>query len=277
MIRYVTRVGAHFAGKVDSYTVVNEAFDTNGHLVSSAWNTTGDDSYIFDAFRAARQADPRAKLFYNDFGGEDINPKSDAIFALAKRLHQEKTAVIIGGRTHLRPLIDGVGLQMHVGVQPGETPDPDSVRKNISRLGRAGLRVRITEMDVRIPVPGGVASAVDRQRQHDLYRDLAQTCLTASSCEGVTFWGFTDAHSWITENAQLFPGQGAAHLFDTKYQPKPAYDAIRAALERFAARASPSGASAGWRSSALIGGALTAGRPRVSAGGTRPCGSSPAR
>ena len=47
--------------------------------------------------------------------------------------------------------------------------------------------------------------------QRRLYRQLALTCLRATNCDGVTFWGFTDAHSWITENQSAFPGQGAAH------------------------------------------------------------------
>ena len=78
MTSYVRRVVGHFAARADSYTVVNEAFDAAGHLTRSTWNTTGDDSYIFAAFRAARRADPDGRLYYNDFGAEDLNAKSDA-------------------------------------------------------------------------------------------------------------------------------------------------------------------------------------------------------
>lgn len=232
MTHYVQRVVRHFAARADSFTVVNEAFDAAGHLTRSTWNTTGDDSYIFAAFRAARRADPDGRLYYNDFGAEDLNAKSDAIFALVQRLRRERVAVDVGGRTRHLPLIDGVGLQMHVAVGAGQAPDPASVTANIKRLERAGLRVRITEMDVRVPTSGGAASHVDLVAQRRLYRDLVRTCLRAPNCDGVTFWGFTDAHSWITENQSAFPGQGAAHPFDVRYRPKPAYRGLHRAFRR---------------------------------------------
>ena len=123
-------------------------------------------------------------------------------------------AVDVGGRTRLLPLIDGVGLQMHVALGAGQAPDPASVTANIKRLRRAGLRVRITEMDVRVPTSGGAASHVDSRGPAAPLPQLALTCLRATNCDGVTFWGFTDADSWITENQSAFPGQGAAHPFD---------------------------------------------------------------
>jgi endo-1,4-beta-xylanase len=43
-------------------------------------------------------------------------------------------------------------------------------------------------------------------------------------------WGFTDAHSWITENQGAFPGQCAAHPLDADYARKPAYEGIRDAM-----------------------------------------------
>lgn len=231
MIRYVTDVATHFAGRVEANTLLNEAFDGTGRLTPSIWNTSGDDSYIFDAYRAARQADPHAKLFYNDWGGEDINPKSDAIFDLARRLRAETVAVEVDGTMQNLPLIDGVGLQMHIGTGPGQAPDPASVAANIERLREAGLLVRITELDVRVPVDeDGNATEADLERQRELYEAMVRTCVDATNCDGVALWGFTDAHSWITENPQAFPGQGAAHLLDGGYERKPAYKGIADAL-----------------------------------------------
>ncbi|HEY3141610.1 MAG TPA: endo-1,4-beta-xylanase [Acidimicrobiales bacterium] len=231
MIRYVHDVVTHFSGQVEAYTLVNEAFDGAGQVTGGTWNTLGDDSFIVDAFRAARLADPDAKLFYNDWGAEDINPKSDAIFALAQRLHAETVPVEINGTIQQAPLLDGVGLQMHIGIGPGQAPDPTSVAANIARLSGAGLLVRITEMDVRLPVAeDGTATDADLQRQRELYDTMVQTCINAPNCSGITFWGFTDAHSWITENQSSFPGQGAAHPFDRQYRPKPAYQGIKDAM-----------------------------------------------
>lgn len=231
MIDLITSTVAHFRGRVDAYTLVNEAFDGAGQLTDNAWNTTGDDSYIFDAYRAARRADPKALLYYNDWGGEDFNPKSDAMLDLAKRLRAEKVEVEVDGKIREMPLIDGVGFQMHVGVVPGQTPDPAAVAANIARYAQEELDVWITEMDVRLPIDeSGKATEADLESQATTYFDLIRTCVDAPNCERVTFWGFTDAHSWITENADSFPGLGAAHPYNWQYLPKPAYQAIRAAV-----------------------------------------------
>jgi endo-1,4-beta-xylanase len=231
MVDYVTATVTHFRGRVDAYTLVNEAFDGQGHLTGGLWNTTGDDTWIFDAFRAARRADPETELFYNDWGAEDVNAKSDGILDLAERLRAATVSVPVDGVVQELPLIDGIGMQMHVGVGPGQAPSPASVAQNMDRLADAGLDVRITELDVRVPTnPDGVATTADLARQATLYRQYVDLCIDAPNCDHVTLWGFTDAHSWITENAGSFPGQGAAHPYDSAYRPKPAYTALRDAL-----------------------------------------------
>ncbi len=231
MMDMITATVNHFRGRVDAYTLVNEAFDGAGELTDSAWNTTGDDSYIFDAYRAARRADPKVPLYYNDWGGEDINPKSNAMFDLAKRLRAEKVEVEVDGTLRKVPLIDGVGFQMHVGLGSGQAPEPADVAANIARYERAGLDVWFTEMDVRLSIDqSGRPTTTDLERQATMYYDLIRTCVDALNCHRVTFWGFTDAHSWITENRLSFPGLGAAHPYDKQYLPKPAYEAIRDAV-----------------------------------------------
>ena len=47
------------------------------------------------------------------------------------------------------------------------------------------------------------------------------------SCKSLTFWGFTDSRSWISETQA---GMGAATLLDEKLQPKPAFGAVQRAL-----------------------------------------------
>ena len=46
-------------------------------------------------------------------------------------------------------------------------------------------------------------------------------------CTSLTFWGFTDGRSWISETQ---PGMGAATLLDETLQPKPAFFAVQRAL-----------------------------------------------
>jgi hypothetical protein len=42
-------------------------------------------------------------------------------------------------------------------------------------------------------------------------------------------WGFTDKYSWIPGS---FPGWGDALIYDTNYQPKPAYVSLETVLEQ---------------------------------------------
>ena len=204
--RHIRSVAAHYGGRVAAWDVVNEAIDDapGFALRNSIFRQQLGDGYIADAFRAARAADPRALLFYNDYGGEGLGGKSDAIYELVHGLRAQGVP------------IDGVGLQMH--IRAANPPSADSVAANMRRLAALGLRVNISEMDVRIgDIGGGTAASLETQRT--VYRSLVAVCVAEAACDGVTFWGFTDAHSWIYGQY----GPDAPLLFDAQYAPKPAF------------------------------------------------------
>ncbi len=219
---HITTLMKHYAGKVWAWDVVNEAFDGNPPgLRSTLWyNAPGigfagqKTRYIEQALRWAREADPTALLFYNDYSAETINPKSDAIYAMAKDFKQRGVP------------LDGIGLQMHVGLETNLS----QLGANIERLTALGLQVHITELDVAIPVnPEGAPVDPDAfRKQAEVYRRIASTCLRIKGCTAIQIWGITDRYSWI-------PGfshgkNGLALPLDKDYQPKPAYDALLAAF-----------------------------------------------
>jgi endo-1,4-beta-xylanase len=69
-------------------------------------------------------------------------------------------------------------------------------------------------MDVRINnAAGSVQSRLDAQKA--VYHDVVRLCVMEPACHAVTFWGFTDAHTWITGDMPL--------LYDAQYARKPAY------------------------------------------------------
>src|SRR5690348_11165511 len=64
-----TEVG-HFRGKIWQWDVVNEPFNEDGTLRTTMWYNALGPNYIADALRWAHEADPRAKLFLNDYNIE---------------------------------------------------------------------------------------------------------------------------------------------------------------------------------------------------------------
>jgi len=210
--RHIRSVASHYAGRVLAWDVVNEAIDDNGFgLRNSVFRQKLGDGYIAEAFRVAHEADPHALLFYNDYGGEGLGGKSDAIYALVRDLRAQGVP------------IDGVGLQMH--IRAAAPPADGDVAANMRRLAALGLKVNISEMDVRVGDTGTPASLA---AQKAVYHALVGVCVAEPACHAVTFWGFTDAHSWIYSQY----GPDAPLLFDAQYAAKPAFYGVLDAFMR---------------------------------------------
>ncbi len=201
-----------YRGQVNIWDVVNEAVGDNGALRDSIWLRGIGPQYIDMAFQWAHEANPQARLFYNDYGGEGLGRKSDAIYALVKGMLQRGVP------------IDGVGLQMHISLD--SYPNPQDVLENMQRLTALGLEVQITEMDVKTQDdPRPMAAKMTAEAQ--LYGEMLHTCLSVAHCTAFVMWGFTDAHSWIP----AYTGHPDYPLiFDAEYHPKPAYFALESAL-----------------------------------------------
>jgi len=207
---HIHTVVDHYQGKVFAWDVVNEALDATGKWRNTPFLRAFGPDYVKMAFHWAHEADPAAKLFYNDFGADGLNRKSDAMYRLLEDLVRQ------GAPVH------GVGLQMHVTQR--EPPDPPSVAANIGRFADLGLEVHITEMDVRLEAPVSKAELEDQAR---VYRHVLAVCLEAEHCDVFVVWGVTDRYSWLP---QVFPGAAAPLLFDDEGKPKSAYYGVCAAL-----------------------------------------------
>jgi endo-1,4-beta-xylanase len=212
--QHIRATAGHYRGRVLSWDVVNEAIADDGSgLRDTIFRQKLGDDYIADAFRLAREADSGALLFYNDYGGEGSGSKSNRIYDLVKSLLAQHVP------------IDGVGLQMHVTATG--RPSDASLATNMRRLADLGLLVNISEMDVRIrDVPGSTQSRLDAQRS--VYHSIVAVCVAEPRCHAVTFWGFTDAHSWIDSQY----GADDPLLFDDQYAAKPAFFGVLDAFYR---------------------------------------------
>jgi endo-1,4-beta-xylanase len=208
--KHITDEATHFRGRIWQWDVVNEAFNDDGTLRDTIWLRALGPGYIADAFRWAHQADPHALLFYNDYNIEGLGAKSDAVYALVRQLQAEGVP------------IDGVGLQTHLDTQ---FDFPDRMQQNMQRFAQLGLKLAVTEADVRIPLP---VTSTSQLAQNADYAQSLQACLAVRQCLSYTVWGFGDAYSWVPS---VFPGEGAADIYDDSLQPKPSYYAMQQVLQ----------------------------------------------
>src|SRR5262245_49514707 len=103
---HISTVVGRYAGRVYAWDVVNEAFNDDGTMRSTIWSNApgiglAGTAYIEQALQWAHEADPAAVLFYNDYNGEGLGAKSDAIYRMAQDFRAR--GVPLGG----------IGLQMH--------------------------------------------------------------------------------------------------------------------------------------------------------------------
>jgi endo-1,4-beta-xylanase len=195
---HVTVTVSHFRGQIRTWDVVSEAFYDNGAVRYSAFANRLGPAYIEEAFRAARAADPAARLCYNDYNIEDIGlAKTRAVYNLVRDF-----------KTRGVP-IDCVGLESHF---ISATAVPVAYQQTISAFASLGVDVEITELDI-----GGSGTA-----QAEAYRRVVSSCVAVSRCTGITVWGVRDTDSWRTNLTPL--------LFDSAGARKPAYHGARSGL-----------------------------------------------
>ncbi|GIG40579.1 endo-1,4-beta-xylanase [Cellulomonas phragmiteti] len=195
MLDHVTRVATYYRGKIHSWDVVNEAFadGSSGARRDSNLQRTGND-WIEAAFRAARAADPQAKLCYNDYNTDDwTHAKTQAVYNMVRDFKARGVP------------IDCVGVQSHFNAQ---SPVPSNYQTMLSSFAALGVDVQITELDIE-----GSGSA-----QAENYRRVIQACLNVPRCTGISVWGVRDPDSWRAYGTPL--------LFDGNGNKKPAYTAV---------------------------------------------------
>ncbi|HEX8630750.1 MAG TPA: endo-1,4-beta-xylanase [Catenuloplanes sp.] len=210
MREHITAVAGRYRGQVEAWDVVNEAFADGaaGARRDSVFQRVLGNGWIEEAFRMARVADPTAKLCINDYNTDGVGAKSTAIYNLVRDFKARGVP------------IDCVGFQSHLILNQV----PGTMRQNLQRFADLGVDVRITELDIRMPLP---VDATKLAQQAANFRTVFQACRAVTRCQGVTLWGITDRYSWVPG---VFPGEGAALVWDNNYHPKPAYEAIHAVL-----------------------------------------------
>ena len=218
-----TEVG-RYRGRIWQWDVANEFFtDSNpsGINPKDFWVSNLGPSIIGQAFRWAHEADPHALLFYNDYNiaGEDgTNAKSDAVFAWLGQMLDQGVP------------IDGVGNQGHLDTQFGFSGT--RMTQDLQRYASLGLKVAITEADVRTFVDGPTTQVPTSNlavfAQPYEFGQMIKAALAVPECISFTVWGFGDADSWVPG---FFKGEGYATIYDVNLQPKLAFSELMQELQ----------------------------------------------
>ena len=219
-------MAAHFQTMIDRYgdrvgvwDVVNEPLD----VVSDAFDPnlfhqTLGPGYVAEAFALARSLDPDAELFLNEFALIVPSAKTDGLVRLVRDLRDAGVP------------IDGVGIQAH--FFPGlPLVDPPALEAWLRALGDLGVRVELTEVDV--PLWHFRNDPDPLARQAAFLGRVADACMAVAACRAITFWALSDAATWL----DTFPPFDAFRpnrpvLLDESLAPKPAYFAVRDAVQR---------------------------------------------
>jgi endo-1,4-beta-xylanase len=224
-----------YRGRIGTWDVVNEAIDEDEKgWRQSPWLQILGPVYMERAFRLAHEADPEAKLLYNDYN--EHNPGRRDFLVNVIRDYRRR-----GVPLH------GVGFQGHIGL---DYPDLDQYEQSIEAIAAEGLPVHITELEVDVlphaweftgaeisaleeysakldPYVDGLPEDIARQ-QVDRYKQFFDLLLKhRASIERVTFWGLHDGDSWKND----FPVRGRTNyplLYDRQLERKPVYYEVAA-------------------------------------------------
>ena len=218
MEEYIKAVVGRYKGQIYAWDVVNEVIsddsDEETYRTNSRWNQIfkgREIDYIEAAFRAAKEADPEAKLFYNDYGA--VSPKKRAkIISMLEELIARGVP------------IDGMGIQGHWAFDGW--PSKKDIEDSIIDYSNLGLDVQITELDIRKHTgemfKDVTLSKADKKKQAEKYKEVFEIFIKhRDKISGVTFWGVTDDNSWIPQEPLIF---------DRNKNPKHAFWAILEAL-----------------------------------------------
>ncbi|MFE1744024.1 endo-1,4-beta-xylanase [Coleofasciculus sp. H7-2] len=226
MVNHIKTVAGHYAGKIHSWDVVNEAIFPKHGRVDSLRNTPwlkfiGPD-YIEIAFRVAAEADPQALLVYNDYSLEYDTPKDEsrrtAVLKLLERLKSRGTPV------------HALGIQAH--LWGGETRfSAKKLKTFLEDVASLGLKIMITELDVidkKLPKNINVRDRLVA----GIYEEYLSVVLEQPAVIAVLTWGLSDRYTWLSDKQPRRDDAPVRPLpLDAQMKRKLAWNAIASAFD----------------------------------------------
>jgi endo-1,4-beta-xylanase len=228
LIDHIERVVSHYAGRMHSWDVVNEAIEydprksqRSDSLRLTPWLKFLGPNYIDLAFRTAAAADPKALLVYNDFGMDyDTDrdaAKRTAVLKLLKNLKSRGTP------------IHALGIQAHL---QGDSADfnPYILKNFLRDVAALDLKILITELDVvdkELPPEVQVRDRIVAE----VYEDYLSVVLNEPAVIAVITWGLSDRYTYLSEFLPRSDGKAVRPLpLDLNLKRKLAWNAMARAF-----------------------------------------------
>jgi endo-1,4-beta-xylanase len=182
---HITSIAGNAAikGKITEWDVVNEAV-YNRDVQNALGN---NDAELVQWFNRAKQTDPNAKMYLNDYPPMDRGSHLDRYFDQLQYLKNSGAA------------IEGLGFQSHFNQR---TPNIADMQATFDRFAALGLTMQVTEFD---------STLSDEQLRADFMRDYALLAFSQPGVDAFLHWGFWAGSHWLPEAA----------LFDMNFNPRP--------------------------------------------------------
>ncbi|MBZ4040790.1 endo-1,4-beta-xylanase [Flavobacterium hibisci] len=224
--KYITDVVTHYAGKVKSWDVVNEAADdNNGAMRNTIFLQRMGPNYIKDCFQWARNAanaagDTNLLLFYNDYATSTNIPKQNRVFSIVDDLKASN-------------LINGLGYQMHNTYL---SPTKAQIETDLNKAVAKGLKIHVSELDIQVNQFNDISTFTNERRlaQKAKYKEMVQiyNALPAANKYALTIWGMKDNESWIPYSTELnHVGNDWPLLYDANFTIKSAHTGFLEGLD----------------------------------------------
>jgi endo-1,4-beta-xylanase len=230
LTEHISTVVTHYAGKMHSWDVVNEAFQIEDGrpdgLKTTPWLRFIGPDYIEAAFHAAHEADPAAALYYNE---NWLEPETDA----CERKRRAVLTFLKGMKKKGVP-IHGLGIQSHLFAEANVTGP--NFRRFLDEVADLGLAIAVSELDVRDKNLPGNPETRDRLVAEQYYKYLSFV-LKCKAVKTVLTWGLSDRYTWIARSQGRADGLPVRPLpYDANLEPLEARWAVQRAMEQAPAR-----------------------------------------
>lgn len=224
---YIKAVVVHyqenFPGTFVSWDVVNEPLEEDGTIRTCFFTENLGSDYINKVFSWVKEVvEPGILLFINEYGIEEEGPKLDGLLNLIASLKTDSVP------------IDAIGFQTHITISEDDLFSITSFKSALDQVIATGLKVMVTELDVRINDDQSGLSDEKLGSQADLFSSVASSALERyPNCIGLVMWGLTDRDSWINNHVSwLDQSEDWPHPFNTDFAPKPSYYSLVEALKQ---------------------------------------------